>query len=115
MDIRINLCFTPGMTQTIIPTLKLHHRLTLAMEVARVTDEQMAKHLGCSKFTAANYRRGNTKPNPSAVRDWARLTGVNECWLITGTTDTDGYMDAAIARYTGGLLYNQDSLFAEAA
>lgn len=103
------------MSTTTIPTWTLGDRLAKALDISNVTVQEMADELGVSRTTVSNYMHGRTHPSRSVGRIWALRTGVPFAWLITGNTDIDGNNGAAIARYTGGLLYDQGLLLAEVA
>jgi ribosome-binding protein aMBF1 (putative translation factor) len=52
-----------------VPRVELRHRLGLALEYAKLSNEAMADHLGKSVTTIRNYLSGRTHPDRSTCRD----------------------------------------------
>lgn len=63
----------------------LSDRLAKALEVAGMTNQEMADCLGVSRNTISNYTHGNSSPRKLYMREWAMRTGVPLEWLETGT------------------------------
>ena len=59
-------------------------RLAKALEVAEVTNAEMATYLEVSANTIGNYTSGRTKPSRLQVKEWAMRTGAPYEWLENG-------------------------------
>lgn len=70
------------------PAFELRHRLARALEIADLTNEQMAEVLGVSTTTIRNYVSGRTSPKDGMLRQWALRCGVPYQWLKTGEVDS---------------------------
>lgn len=70
-----------------VPQFELRHRLSLALEVGRVSPAAMAEELDVSETTIRNYRSGRTAPSRATLRVWALRCGVPFEWLVTGVID----------------------------
>jgi transcriptional regulator with XRE-family HTH domain len=67
-----------------IPVWTQGDRLGKALEHSGVRVQEMADHLGVSRFTLSNWIHGKTRPPRSAVMVWALRTGVPLEWLEAG-------------------------------
>nr|DAS46746.1 MAG TPA: helix-turn-helix domain protein [Bacteriophage sp.] len=81
-------------TDVTLFAFELHDRLRKAMEVAHVSNVDMAEYLGVSKFTISRYINGAQTPALGILRLWSMRTGAPLEWLQTGKTpggdDPDG-------------------------
>lgn len=82
---------TRGATSTGVPEFHLGDRLRKSLDVAGMSVQDMADHLGVSRNTVSNYLALRTTPSRSVVRDWSLRCGVPFEWVLTGRLDlTDG-------------------------
>ncbi|MCQ4120419.1 helix-turn-helix transcriptional regulator [Rhodococcus tibetensis] len=75
-----------------VPAIDLPIRLRVARESAEMSQADLAKAIGASRATIANYEQRKT-PKRSTVMAWAMATGVDARWLLTGeapSPDGDG-------------------------
>ncbi|MEV8339250.1 helix-turn-helix transcriptional regulator [Leucobacter sp. NPDC077196] len=63
----------------------LSDRLAKALDVAGMSNQEMADCLGVSRNTISNYTHGNSSPRKLYMREWAMRTGVPLEWLETGS------------------------------
>lgn len=75
-----------GTTTTTVPVFGLRHRLSLALDHADVSVQEMADELGLSRNTVGNYLAGRTRPHKAVLRVWALRCGVPYEWLVSGET-----------------------------
>jgi len=68
-----------------IPTLTLGQRLTVSLQHAGMSPEDMARELHCSATTIRNYISGRTRIDWAHQVMWAQITGVSLEWLTTPT------------------------------
>src|SRR5690606_11588498 len=73
-----------GAPTTTVPAFGLRHRLSLALDHADVSVQEMADELGVSRNTVGNYIAGRTRPHKAVLRVWALRTGVPFTWLAEG-------------------------------
>lgn len=71
-----------------VPEFEMRHRMSLALEYASVSVNDMAEHLGISRTTVSNYLHGRTKPQRAHLIAWALRCGVPFEWLVNGDNDT---------------------------
>lgn len=87
-----------------VPVIDLPIRLMLARTSAGMKQAELAKAIGVSRATVANYECTNVEPRRSVVMAWAMATGVDLRWIITGETagdDGDGGDPPAMVRPKG--------------
>ncbi len=75
----------------VIPRLRLHNRLDLALQHAGIGVSEMAAELGVGRNTISNYIHGRTRPNRATLRIWAETCNVDFGWLaeeVEGPSDT---------------------------
>lgn len=66
----------------VVPQWTLSDRLRKAREQARLNQAQLAEQLHVAKRTIVNYEAGSVRPNPWVLVGWARVTNVDEEWLV---------------------------------
>lgn len=66
------------------PEFGLRHRLALALEVAGLKPEDMAKELGLGVTTIRNYLKGRTFPTRAVLTAWALRCSISRDWLEYG-------------------------------
>jgi transcriptional regulator with XRE-family HTH domain len=76
---------SPGEVPRVRPEWTLGDRLRKARIVAGFEEQRsFAAVLGISQPSISNYEADRTRPNRLVLREWARLTGVDEEWLSGG-------------------------------
>lgn len=91
----------------VAPSFELRHRMTLALEVAGITREDMATELGVHRNTISNYISGRTAPTRAVLIAWHLRTGVPLRWLEKGDPGSNGddpLKDPVTGRYDDGYL-----------
>ena len=78
--------------------------MSIALDYAHVTIQQMADELGVNRNTVGNYLSGRTKPDRTKVIVWALRTGVPYEWLETGQVDGGGGGDDPVTLGKPGLV-----------
>ena len=78
-----------------VPEFTLGWRLRISLELAEMKAYQMAEALEVSRQTLTLWMHDDIKTRPKALylREWARLTGVDAHWLITGEEPSSGPKD----------------------
>lgn len=71
-----------------LPEFETRHRMSLALEYADKSVNEIARELGISRTTVSNYMHGRTQPRRSDLMAWALVTGVPLDWLETGKSDS---------------------------
>jgi transcriptional regulator with XRE-family HTH domain len=87
-----------------VPEFHLGDRLAKALEVAGVSNQEMADYLGVSRNTVGNYIHMRTPVTTGTLRLWALRTGVRMEWLQTGKAPSGGNPDQG-STVTKGKLY----------
>lgn len=64
------------------PEFEMRHRMSLALETAGVSVNEMAAHLELSRTTISNYLHGRTQPRRSDLIQWALKCGVAFDWMV---------------------------------
>jgi transcriptional regulator with XRE-family HTH domain len=72
--------------KTTNPSFELRHRMSLALEAAGVSVQDMAAELGVSRVTVSAWLHARNRPPIAALKLWAIRTGVSYQWLLTGVT-----------------------------
>lgn len=67
-----------------LPEFEMRHRMSLALEYASVSINEMASELGASRTTISNYLHGRTKPRRPDLIVWALKCGVPFEWIVEG-------------------------------
>lgn len=67
----------------------LPDRLAKALDVAGITNTEMAEYLGVSPNTIGNYTSGRTAPKKQTLRLWAMRTGAPLAWIETGAINEE--------------------------
>lgn len=67
-----------------IPQFPAHYRIRLAVELAGLTVEDVARELDVHTNTVHNYMSGRSRCRRPALRQIAALTNVDPEWLETG-------------------------------
>jgi transcriptional regulator with XRE-family HTH domain len=75
-------------TRADIPPLTLGWRLKMALAHAGMSQGQMAKELGYSRNSLGDWFNGSRVPRRVFLLEWARQTGVDAEWLLTGVAGT---------------------------
>lgn len=65
-----------------LPEFEMRHRMSLALEYASVSVNEMAAELGASRTTVSNYLHGRTKPRRADLITWSMRCGVPLDWLV---------------------------------
>ena len=60
-------------------------RLEKSLKYARMTQNDMAAHLGTHRNTVNGWINGRVNPKAAAMKAWEERTGVPLTWLNTGT------------------------------
>lgn len=74
--------------------------MSLALEHADISVNEMAEHLDLSRTTISNYLHGRTKPGRSDLRYWALKCGVPFDWLVQGVQSMEGENDDELANHS---------------
>lgn len=74
----------------IVPEWTLGDRLRKARETADLEQIELARDIGVSRNTVANYERGKTTARRPVVLAWAVRCGVPIEWLWTGRVPESG-------------------------
>ena len=77
----------------------LGDRLHMARRQRRITQGQIASHVGVSRPTVSNWEAGNSTPDVNQAISLAKMLGVDLYWLATGSAEDDTEGDAS--RSTG--------------
>ena len=67
-----------------IPEWELPDRLVKSRKSAKVSQHQMAEHLGITRQAISRYEKGTTVPKLAILRVWALRCGVPLRWLQYG-------------------------------
>ena len=63
------------------PVWTLADRLRKAREHARLTQQELADHIGISRASVVNYETGRHAPSRPVLLSWSMATGVDMGWL----------------------------------
>ena len=85
-----------GWSGNVIPAFDRADRMRKALQVAGISQTQIATELDVTRATVNRWLNGRTKPTRAALIAWALATGVHTTWLITGEADMRSAQDAAI-------------------
>ncbi|MGP3708535.1 helix-turn-helix domain-containing protein, partial [Gordonia paraffinivorans] len=69
-----------------IPEIGVHHRLRIARETAKLSQQELADAIGISRQSVSNTESGSSKPRKITLNAWALATGVPVSWLEKGET-----------------------------
>ena len=87
-----------------IPAWTLGDRIWKARRHAGLEQEQLGLEIGVSKSLVSKWERGQRDPRVAEVRSIARVTGVDERWLLAGELPLRGLRQPArhLSVITGG-------------
>lgn len=69
----------------VVPEIKLHKRLEIALEHGNVHLDEMAAVIGYSVTQTRNFVKGRQIPRDGTITAWAVRCGVSRAWLRDGT------------------------------
>ena len=82
------------------------HTLRALLKEKKITFEELAKYLNCTKQAVSNYCRGVTTPNYETLIKLADYFGVSCDYLLTGVEHNDRKRQGQIPAYIFINLYN---------
>lgn len=68
-----------------VPVWDLADRMRKALRESGIKGTEMAAYLEVNNATVSRWINGETTPNTSHLRDWARRTGISYEWLKNGS------------------------------
>lgn len=67
-----------------VPEIRVHHRLRIAREAAKLEQQELAERMGISRQSVSKLESGKASPRKITLNAWALATGVPASWLRTG-------------------------------
>lgn len=90
------MCQNQRMT-LIIPEVRVHHRMRIALDESGLSVQTISDELGMSRETVSSWINGRRVPNRAQLIAWAQLTSVPVWWLETGAEEPPHDRGGALA------------------